>query len=176
MALHTTKWRILFWLSYTTFLISRLVQKYKNIFVRFLVQMKSLKFTSEIYWPLCRQHYYCPNVYTVALLLSINGLFSNWCWLSTRVMWCDIFPMYLFFHHYYSQKGSISHPSKKKTKKSNLIAIKSWLDWLLYLIQNFGILSQSFQHILNIITRNIPYVFSYLFDIQRYFKTFELSF
>ena len=117
-ALDTTNWRILFWLSYTTFLISRLVQKYKNIFVRFLVQMKSLKFTSEIYWPLCRKHYYCPNVYIVALLLSINGLFSNWCWLSTRVMWCDIFPMYLFFHHYYSQKGSISHPSKKQLKKA----------------------------------------------------------
>ena len=29
-------------------------QKYKNIFVRFLVQMKTLKFASEIYWPLKR--------------------------------------------------------------------------------------------------------------------------
>ena len=30
----------------------RLGQKYKNIFVRFLVQMKTLKFGFEIYWPL----------------------------------------------------------------------------------------------------------------------------
>ena len=30
----------------------RLGQKYKNIFIRFLVQMKTLKFAFEIYWPL----------------------------------------------------------------------------------------------------------------------------
>ena len=33
----------------TSFL--RLGQKHKNIFVRFLVQMKTLKFAFEIYWP-----------------------------------------------------------------------------------------------------------------------------
>ena len=35
----------------------RLRQKYKNIFVRFLVQMKTLKFAFEIYWPLV--HHCC---------------------------------------------------------------------------------------------------------------------
>ena len=30
----------------------KLVQKYKNIFVRFLVQMKTLKFSFKINWPL----------------------------------------------------------------------------------------------------------------------------
>ena len=30
----------------------KLVQKYTNIFVRFLVQMETLKFAFEIYWPL----------------------------------------------------------------------------------------------------------------------------
>ena len=34
-------------------------QKYKNIFVRFLVQMKTSKFASEIIWPL--RHTYTPH-------------------------------------------------------------------------------------------------------------------
>ena len=37
----------------TTFRVFlKLGQKYKNIFVHFLVQMKTLKFAFEIYWPL----------------------------------------------------------------------------------------------------------------------------
>ena len=47
----------LFWLSYTIFWFhlffeARPGQKYKNMFVCFLVQMKTLKFAFEIYWPL----------------------------------------------------------------------------------------------------------------------------
>ena len=54
-ALFTTNWRILLCLSYTTFLIwpfFRLGQEFKNIFVRFLVQMKTSKFVFDIIWPL----------------------------------------------------------------------------------------------------------------------------
>ena len=44
------------WLSYTTFFdltsFYRLGQKYENIFVRFLVQMKTLKSLFEINWPM----------------------------------------------------------------------------------------------------------------------------
>ena len=99
---------------------------------------------------------YCPNIYTVAMMLSINGLFSNWCWLSTRVMWCDIFPMYLFFHHYYSQKGSISHPSKNNYKKAILFDSHQVVTRLTALVDSrfwdpFTILSTYF----NIISRNI---------------------
>ena len=36
------------------FLIWPLLEKYKNIFVGFLVQMKSLEFAFEINWPLAR--------------------------------------------------------------------------------------------------------------------------
>ena len=92
----------------------------------------------------------------MALLLSINGLFSNWCWLSTRVMWCNIFPMYLFFHHYYSQKGSISHPSKNNYKKAIWYDSHQVVTRLTALVYSrfwdpFTIISTCF----NIITRNI---------------------
>ena len=39
---------LFFWLTS----LLRLGQKYRNIFVRFLVQMKTLKFAFDIYWPL----------------------------------------------------------------------------------------------------------------------------
>ena len=54
--LYSTNWRILFWLSYTSFLIWPLFIGYgrntKNIFVHFLVQMKTLKSPFYINWPL----------------------------------------------------------------------------------------------------------------------------
>ena len=57
-ALYTTNWRIFiltllpYFFDMTSFY--RLGQKYKNIYVRFLVQMKTLKFAFKIYWPLVR--------------------------------------------------------------------------------------------------------------------------
>ena len=43
--------------------------KYKNIFFRFLVQMKTLKFASKIYWPLYQR-----------LIITLFGLGIVWPW------------------------------------------------------------------------------------------------
>ena len=54
-ALYTTNLRILFWLLHYFFDLTsvyKLEQKYKNISVRFSVQIKTLIFAFEIYWPL----------------------------------------------------------------------------------------------------------------------------
>ena len=56
----------------------KLRQKYKNIFVGFLVQMKTLKFAFEINWPLGA---YCPNVYIVPDVLNEE------CILSPQLTW-----------------------------------------------------------------------------------------
>ena len=50
----STNWRIFLALLHYFFDLTsfyRLGQKYRNIFVLFLVQMKTLKFAFEIYWP-----------------------------------------------------------------------------------------------------------------------------
>ena len=52
-ALYADNRRTLFWLFYTIFLIWPLLeQKSRNIFVHFLVKMKTLKSPFEIKWPL----------------------------------------------------------------------------------------------------------------------------
>ena len=61
-ALYTANWRILFWLSYTTFLIWPLFRGYgrnpgKN-FIVFLGDLKTPKGHFEINWPLVYVHIY----------------------------------------------------------------------------------------------------------------------
>ena len=85
-------------------------QIYKNIFVWFLVQMKTLKFSSEIYWPLAEVKIW-PNsaffhlkqdVFIISLLcmslsswkIKEKGTFFSSClrsWLSIDLKGLDIF-------------------------------------------------------------------------------------
>ena len=47
-------------------------QKYKNIFVRFLVQMKTSKFAFEIIWPLPEVSWFLPEVMMQGLFHWVN--------------------------------------------------------------------------------------------------------
>ena len=51
---YTSNWRILIILN-IPHSFYRTGQKYKNIFIHFLAQMKTLKFAFEIYWPLHKE-------------------------------------------------------------------------------------------------------------------------
>ena len=53
---------------------NRLGQKYKNIYVRFLVQMKTLKFAFIIYWPLEGKIQMEVDVYSIVLGISFSDL------------------------------------------------------------------------------------------------------
>ena len=55
----------------------RLGQKYKNIFIHFLVQMKTLKFAFEIYWPLIISYSICVFYFFISLALIMKK-FGTW--------------------------------------------------------------------------------------------------
>ena len=56
----------------------RLGQKYKNIFVCFLVQMKSLEFVFQIYWPLPNPISHLKYLNGPLLILSENPLWKHY--------------------------------------------------------------------------------------------------
>ena len=70
---------LLSFVSPTFYSFLKLGQKYKNIFVRFLVQMKTLKFAFEIYWPLRMGSLFTTKFYwqfSFQCLLMPFGLFK----------------------------------------------------------------------------------------------------
>ena len=88
--------------------VLKLWQKYKNIFVYFLVQMKTLTFAFKIYWPLSIFHTNFSNqffvyihfinsiwsefiIYNLELILSKHNKFFNF---KDSTLWIPIFACY----------------------------------------------------------------------------------
>ena len=90
-----------------------LMQKSKNNKVRFLVQMRTRKFASEIYWPLCFHHIFWGsgwprnNHHLLSILLKMTSMgvklrsMMTWMMIKKRLYKndCFLFAIILYFVH-----------------------------------------------------------------------------
>ena len=87
-------YHLIYWFAFFYFTI---LEKYKNIFGFFLVQVKTLKFASKIYWPLICYLKIFLFQHKFLLSSNINLLFNH----------CDVRTIKMLFHKLFGPMGFV---------------------------------------------------------------------
>ena len=135
----------------------RLGQKYKNIFIRFLVQMKTLKFAYEIYWPLLFLDYFFrpwfANDKKIPLILEIPFWHKNTQNLGVqylRILSDKVFKYVLFAYQ-------LTWYFSKLFDRNQCISCRKWINEWMSILQLHTIWHINYQFQLFWIYRNDLY-------------------
>ena len=116
----------------------RLGHKYKNIFVRFLVQMKTLKFAFEIYWPLAEYKFNATSKQLWPNCGLVRNMYRNPSCLNVQsIQWFNgsKFALILQCQVWNSLTTALRFLNKKNEHLTNFVFFtKSWLTEITILV------------------------------------------